>query len=87
MAQPIDQPALRHDLHPGADTGRAGANPHQTEIAILKCFKYPAKELTSPCAPRVSGVALLSSHEPLLAFLDSRAARPLGDGWNGCRCA
>ena len=43
MAQAIDEPALRHDLHPGADAGRAGAEPHQTEITIMKCFEYPAK--------------------------------------------
>ena len=45
VAQPVDQPALRHDLHPGADAGRAGAKPHQAEIAILKCFKDPADHL------------------------------------------
>jgi hypothetical protein len=33
---------LRDDLHPGADAGGAGANPHQAEIAILKRFKDPA---------------------------------------------
>ena len=43
MAQPVDQPALRHNLHPGANAGRTGTEPHQAEIAILKCFKYPAK--------------------------------------------
>ena len=43
MAQTIDEPALRHDLHPGADAGRAGTDPHQAEIPIMKCFKYPAK--------------------------------------------
>ena len=44
MAEPVDQPALRHDLHPGADAGGAGANPHQAEIAVLKCFKNPANQ-------------------------------------------
>ena len=43
MAQPINQPALRNDLHPGANAGHAGTEPHQPEISILKCFKYPAK--------------------------------------------
>ena len=37
-----DEPALREDLHPGADTGGTGAYPHQAEIAILKCFEDPA---------------------------------------------
>ena len=46
MAQPVDQPALRHDLHPGADAGGAGADPHQAEIAILKCFKDPANQIS-----------------------------------------
>ncbi len=39
MAQAIDEPALRHNLHPGADAGGAGAEPHQTEITIVKCFE------------------------------------------------
>jgi hypothetical protein len=43
MAQPIDQPALRHNLHPGADAGHAGTQPHETEIPVLKCFEYPAQ--------------------------------------------
>jgi hypothetical protein len=42
MAEPVDQPALRHDLHPRADAGRAGAKPHQAEIAISKCLKDAA---------------------------------------------
>ncbi len=46
VAEPVDQPALRHDLHPGADAGGAGAKPHQAEIAILKCFKDPANHLS-----------------------------------------
>ena len=37
-----DQPALRRDLHPRADAGRAGAHPHQAEVAVLKCFEDPA---------------------------------------------
>ena len=45
VAEPVDQPALRHDLHPGANAGGAGAKPHQAEIAILKCFKDPANHL------------------------------------------
>src|SRR5271165_1782571 len=43
MAQAIDKPALRHNLHPGANAGGAGTEPHQTEITIVKCFEYPAK--------------------------------------------
>ena len=43
MAQAIDEPALGDDLHPGADTGGAGADPHQAEIAILKCFENSAQ--------------------------------------------
>ncbi len=43
MAQPVDQPALRHDLHPGANAGRTGTEPHQAEIPIMKCFENPAK--------------------------------------------
>jgi len=43
MAQPVNQPALRHDLHPCADTRRTGADPHQPEIAILKCFEDSAQ--------------------------------------------
>ena len=30
------------DLHPRADAGGAGADPHQAEIAVLKCFEDPA---------------------------------------------
>jgi hypothetical protein len=59
MAEAIDQPALGHDLHPGADAGHAGAEPHQAEIAIMKCFEDPAKK-RSVHALRASGV--LSSH-------------------------
>src|ERR1039457_2832554 len=44
VAEPVNQPALRDDLHPGADAGGAGANPHQAEIAILKCFKNAANQ-------------------------------------------
>src|SRR5580698_6888692 len=43
MAQPVNQPALRHDLHPGANTRRTRPNPHQAEIAVLKCFEYSAQ--------------------------------------------
>ena len=42
VAEAIDQPALGHDLHPGADARGAGADPHQAEIAIMKCFEDPA---------------------------------------------
>src|SRR5438034_9132428 len=43
MAQTVNEPSLRDDLHPGADTGGTGADPHQAEIAILKCFEYSAQ--------------------------------------------
>ena len=43
MAQAIDEPALGDDLHPVADTGGAGTDPHQAEIAILKCFENSAQ--------------------------------------------
>ena len=43
MAQAVDEPALGDDLHPGADTGGAGADPHQAEIAVLKCFENSAQ--------------------------------------------
>jgi hypothetical protein len=39
MTQPIDQPRLRHNLHPRANAGGAGANPHQTKIAVVKCLE------------------------------------------------
>src|ERR1700686_2040788 len=45
VAEPVDQPALRLNLHPRADAGSAGPNPHQAKIAILKCFKNPANHL------------------------------------------
>jgi hypothetical protein len=35
---------LRHDLHPGSNAGRASADPHQTKIAVLKCFKNSANQ-------------------------------------------
>ena len=43
VGERVDQPALRDDLHPGADAGRARADPHQAEVAILKSFEDPAK--------------------------------------------
>jgi hypothetical protein len=46
VAEAINQPALGHDLHPRADAGRARADPHQAEIAILKCFEDPANQLS-----------------------------------------
>src|ERR1700722_1910564 len=45
VAEPVDKPALRHDLHPGADAGGAGAKPHQAKIAILKCFEDAANSV------------------------------------------
>src|SRR5262249_25053357 len=37
----INQPCLGKVLHPRADARRAGAKPHQPEIAVLEPFKYP----------------------------------------------
>jgi hypothetical protein len=34
-----DQPALGEHLHPGADGGCARADPHEAEVAVLKCFE------------------------------------------------
>lgn len=81
MAQPIDQPALRHDLHPGANAGHAGTKPHQTEISILKCFEYPAK-CQRLHVLRASGVRSLSSHRPRHNFLlaDTRPESPRPPG-------
>ena len=39
MAEIVDQPRLRHDLHPAADAGSAGADPHEAEIAVLESFE------------------------------------------------
>ena len=43
MAQPVNQPALRHNLHPGTNTRGTGPDPHQAKIAIVKCFEYSAQ--------------------------------------------
>jgi hypothetical protein len=43
MAQPVDEPSLRDDLHPRADARHAGADPHETEIAIVKGFEDSAE--------------------------------------------
>ena len=43
MTEAVDQPALGHDLHPGADAGSAGADPHQAEVAILEGFENSAQ--------------------------------------------
>src|SRR5262249_48293568 len=44
VTEAVNQPALRHNLHPGTNAGSAGANPHQAEIAILKCLEDPADQ-------------------------------------------
>jgi hypothetical protein len=44
VTEPVDEPALRDDLHPGADAGSTGSKPHEAEIAILKCFKDSADQ-------------------------------------------
>jgi hypothetical protein len=41
MAHLPDQPALRQQLHPGADGGGEGADPHQAKIPIMKSFEDP----------------------------------------------
>ena len=43
VAELVDQPALRHDLHPRADARSARPEPHEPEVAILKRFEDPAK--------------------------------------------
>jgi hypothetical protein len=43
MAQAVDEPALRHDLHPGAYTRGTSPKPHQAKIAILKSFENLAE--------------------------------------------
>jgi hypothetical protein len=67
VAEPVDQPSLGDDLHPGANAGGAGANPHQTEIAILECFKDPAEDLGRASARgllgRCYGQYFVSVHE------------------------
>ena len=37
------QPALRHDLHPGADRRSAGAEPQQAELAVMESLEDPAQ--------------------------------------------
>src|ERR1700722_1924705 len=54
VAQAIDEPALGYDLHPCADAGRAGADPHQAKITILKCLKDPADHSDVLIGPRKS---------------------------------
>src|SRR5215471_3006072 len=39
MTQTIDEPALRYDLHPGANARGAGTDPHQPEVTIMKRLK------------------------------------------------
>jgi hypothetical protein len=43
VAQAVNQPTLGYDLHPGADAGGAGAEPHQAEIAILESLEDATK--------------------------------------------
>jgi len=45
VTEPVNQPTLGHNLHPGTDAGCAAAKSHQTEIAILKCLKNPPNHL------------------------------------------
>ena len=43
MAQPIDEPALRNDLHPRPNAGRARSDPHEAEVGIVKCLEDSPK--------------------------------------------
>ena len=43
MAEPVNQPSLRHDLHPGSNARRARSHPHQAEIARLKRLEDSAQ--------------------------------------------
>jgi hypothetical protein len=57
VGEGIDQPALRDDLHERPDTGRAGADPHEAEVAILKRFEDPAEHGDGAAAkPRIVSV-------------------------------
>jgi hypothetical protein len=63
MAETIDEPALRHDLHPRTDAGSAGAKPHQAKVAILKCLEDAANNVSwhsprksVPCGDWIAGV-------------------------------
>src|SRR6185437_11139953 len=47
VGQAVDEPRLRHQLHPGADAGCAGAHPHQAEIAV---FKRPEDAVQEQCS-------------------------------------
>src|SRR5882762_7409847 len=44
VADAINEPALGHDLHPGADAGGASANPHKAKVAVAKRFEDPADQ-------------------------------------------
>ena len=61
VGKPVDEPGLRHQLHPRADAGRAGAHPHQAEIAVFKRPKDPVQQQCSVwlTARLVSGQRLL----------------------------
>ena len=43
MADPVNEPSLGNNLHPGANAGGAGPHPHQAEISILECFEDSAE--------------------------------------------
>src|SRR5580692_12436792 len=43
MAEAVNEPSLRHDLHPCADAGGTRPNPHQAKVAILKGFEDSAQ--------------------------------------------
>jgi hypothetical protein len=45
VAQLVNQPGLRDDLHPRADGGHAGADPHEAEVAVLKRLENPSKHV------------------------------------------
>jgi hypothetical protein len=62
MAQPVDEPALRHNLHPGTNTRGTGTDPHQAKIAVLKCLEDSAKRRSLHVLEAALRQAL-SSHE------------------------
>jgi hypothetical protein len=80
MAKPVDQPPLGDDLHPGADARGAGAEPHQAKIAVFKCFKYPADQVSVSICPCKSltcrtDTFAVSDNPGWLAFLLAEISR------------
>jgi hypothetical protein len=69
---------LRNDLHPGTNTGHAGADPHQPEIPILKGFEDPAdhpivsitnaRKVTRATAEHISEQVVVKNFIPMRGF-------------------